>query len=66
VGGLGVAVALPATFGVAALAGLRGLRMELPPVLLGAGAGLTVAIALLSGLFALWALRLIEPAKLLR
>jgi putative ABC transport system permease protein len=66
VGGLGVMLALPVTFGVASLAAVRGLRMDLPPPLLGAGAVLTVVIALLSGLFGLWALRLVEPPKLLR
>jgi putative ABC transport system permease protein len=66
VGGVGVVLALSATWGVGFLADAAGLRMQLSlPILLG-GAGLTMAIALLSGLFALWAIRLIEPAKLLR
>jgi putative ABC transport system permease protein len=38
----------------------------LPPWLLGLGAGLTLAMALLSGLAALRSLRLVEPITLLR
>jgi putative ABC transport system permease protein len=66
VGGLGIALALPAAFGVQGLAAARGLRMDLPPWLLAGGSTLTVTIALLSGLYALRALRLTEPAHLLR
>jgi putative ABC transport system permease protein len=66
VGGLGIALALPAAFGLQALAATRGLRMDFPAWLLAGGSSLTVTIALLSGLYALRALRLMQPADLLR
>jgi putative ABC transport system permease protein len=66
IGGLGVAIALPAAFGVARLVDAVGAKAILPwPLLLGS-AVVTVAMALLSGLAALRSLRLIEPAQLLR
>jgi putative ABC transport system permease protein len=66
IGGLGVAIALPATFGVARLVDAIGAKAILPwPLVLGS-AVVTVVMALLSGLAALRSLRLIEPAQLLR
>ena len=43
-----------------------GAQVLLPPWLLGLGSGLTLAMALLSGLAALRSLRLVEPITLLR
>jgi putative ABC transport system permease protein len=66
IGGLGVAIALPASFAVARMVDAVGARALLPWPLVGAAAGVTVTMALLSGLMALRSLRLIEPAQLLR
>jgi putative ABC transport system permease protein len=62
----GIAVALPMIFALAAGGESAGTRVLLPPWLLGLGAGLTLAMALLSGLAALRSLRLVEPITLLR
>ena len=66
VGGLGVIIALPASFAVARAVDAVGAKAILPWPLVAASAGVTVAMALLSGLAALRSLRLIEPAQLLR
>jgi putative ABC transport system permease protein len=66
IGGLGVAIALPAAFGLAHLADAVGAKAILPPPLLVASSIVTIGMALLSGLAALRSLRLIEPAQLLR
>jgi putative ABC transport system permease protein len=66
VGGLGIAAALPLAFALRAVAAGRGVLMDFPPWLLAGGSALTVCVALLSGLFALRALGLSEPARLLR
>jgi putative ABC transport system permease protein len=62
----GIALALPMIFALAAGGESAGTRVLLPPWLLGLGAGLTLAMALLSGLAALRSLRLVEPITLLR
>jgi putative ABC transport system permease protein len=66
VGLAGIAVALPMIFALAAGGEGAGTRVLLPPWLLVLGAGLTLAMALLSGLAALRSLRLVEPITLLR
>ena len=66
IGGLGVVIALPASYLVAGIVDAIGARAILPwPLVLGSCL-VTVAMALLSGLAALRSLRLIEPAQLLR
>jgi putative ABC transport system permease protein len=62
----GIALALPMIFALAAGGESAGTRVLLPPWLLGLGAGLTLAMALLSGLAALRSLGLVEPITLLR
>jgi putative ABC transport system permease protein len=66
VGVVGVAVALPVIFGLASLAEQAGTHLDLSMPLLGATAGVTLVMALASGLAALRSLRLMEPANLLR
>jgi len=66
VGLIGVCLALPAAFALKALAEFWGLRVDLPLELLGAAIGITMGMAMLSGLAALRSLRLVEPAMLLR
>jgi putative ABC transport system permease protein len=66
IGGLGVALALPASYAVAELVDAVGAKAILPWPLMAASAAMTMAMALLSGLAALRSLRLIEPAQLLR
>jgi len=66
VGVVGVCLAVPASFGLARAALLVHVPVPLPGWLLGGAAGITLAMALLSGLAALRSLRLIEPAILLR
>jgi putative ABC transport system permease protein len=64
VGGIGLA--LPIIFTLAAGGDRAGARVLLPPWLLAIGSGLTLVMALLSGLAALRSLRLVEPITLLR
>jgi putative ABC transport system permease protein len=66
VGLAGLGLALPSVFLLALGADAMGAKVLLPPWLLGMAAGLTMAMALLSGLAALRSLRLVEPAVLLR
>jgi putative ABC transport system permease protein len=66
IGGLGIMIALPAAFFVARMVDAVGAKAILPWPLVVASAGVTVIMALLSGLAALRSLRLIEPAQLLR
>jgi putative ABC transport system permease protein len=66
VGLFGIALALPAIFTLGACANFAGARVLLPAWLFAAGDGLTMGMALLSGLTALRSLRLVEPATLLR
>src|SRR5262249_53548101 len=66
VGVAGITLALPAVLGLAHLGNELGAKVLLPYwLLLGAGV-VTMAMALLSGLFALRSLRQIEPVALLR
>jgi putative ABC transport system permease protein len=66
VGVIGVALALPAVHGLAYVADELGVKVELPWELQGAAAGVTMVMAMLSGVLALRALRQVEPAMLLR
>jgi putative ABC transport system permease protein len=66
IGLAGVVVGLVADFCLARIAGLFGVNIPLPWQLLAFAAGVTLVMALLSGLVALRSLRLIEPANLLR
>lgn len=66
VGLFGVALAMPVIFTLGACANLANARVHLPAWLLLAGGGLTMLMALLSGLAALRSLRLVEPITLLR
>jgi putative ABC transport system permease protein len=66
VGVAGIALALPAVLLLARGADALGARVALPSWLLGLTVGVTMAMALLSGLAALRSLRLVEPAALLR
>jgi putative ABC transport system permease protein len=66
VGIIGVALSLPAVYGLAALAERLTVQILLPWWLLTAAAGVTLAMALGSGLLALRSLRDVEPATLLR
>jgi putative ABC transport system permease protein len=66
VGLIGVCVALPAAFALAELADRLGVRVTLPPTLILAAIGITMLMAIMSGLAALRSLRLVEPAMLLR
>jgi putative ABC transport system permease protein len=66
IGVIGVGLALPTSFALTALIGTTGIAMSLPGWLLGATVGVTMAMALVSGLAALRSLRHVEPAVLLR
>jgi putative ABC transport system permease protein len=66
VGLIGVCLALPAAFALAEVADRLGVRVMLPPELLTAAVGITMVMAMMSGLAALRSLRLVEPAMLLR
>lgn len=68
IGIIGIALALPAAYGLAWAADhMMGVRIvSLPWWLLNSAAGVTLVMALGSGLFALRSLRQIEPAMLLR
>ena len=66
IGVAGVALALPITFGLAPIGTALGAPVHLPAWLLCSAVVLTIATALISGLAALRALRLAEPAVLLR
>jgi putative ABC transport system permease protein len=63
---MGLALGVPATFGLARLAGAVGVAVLLPAWLVGSAAAVTLGMALLSGLVALRSLRLAEPSRLLR
>jgi putative ABC transport system permease protein len=62
----GISVSLPVIFGLAAAGELVGVHVLLPSWLVGLGAGLTLVMALISGLAALRSLRRVEPVTLLR
>jgi putative ABC transport system permease protein len=66
VGLFGVLLAMPVIFLLGAGANFAGARVLLPVWLFAAGNGLTMTMALLSGLAALRSLRLVEPITLLR
>jgi putative ABC transport system permease protein len=66
VGLAGIGLALPLIYALAAGGESAGAPVLLPVWLLGLGSGLTLAMALLSGLAALRSLRLVEPISLLR
>jgi putative ABC transport system permease protein len=66
IGALGIVLALPVTLALSWSAVLIRTRVLLPGVLLLATTGLTMGMALLSGLSALRPLRQVEPATLLR
>jgi len=66
IGILGVALALPTVYGLAYLGSSNGVLIDLPPWLQLSAIGLTLGMAMLSGLLALRSLRLVEPAILLR
>jgi putative ABC transport system permease protein len=66
IGLLGILLAVPVIFLLATAAGTAGIRIILPPWMFGLGCGLTMTMALLSGLTALRSLRLVEPITLLR
>ena len=66
IGVAGVGVALPIIFGLASLGNEVGAKVLLPWQLLVAAVGITMVMALMSGLLALRSLRLVEPVALLR
>lgn len=66
VGVLGIALALPVVYGLASLGEAAGAKVLLQAWLVGSVAGITLVMALISGLVALRSLRLVEPANLLR
>jgi putative ABC transport system permease protein len=66
VGIAGVAVALPAIYGVAHLGNEVGAKVLLPWWLIGGAIAVTMVMALSSGVLALRSLRQVEPATLLR
>jgi putative ABC transport system permease protein len=66
VGIIGVGLALPTVFAAAKLADRLGTDVPLPWWLLVTAAGVTLVMAIFSGVFALRSLRSVEPATLLR
>lgn len=66
VGIIGVGLALPTVFALAAVGGQVGAKVLLPTELLVFAVAVTMVMAMLSGLMALRSLRLIEPVALLR
>ncbi len=66
VGVIGVGLSFPAVYGLAFLAARMNLDVILPWQLLVMATGVTLTMALLSGLLALRTLRQVEPAMLLR
>ncbi len=66
VGLFGILLAVPIIFGLSAAATSAGGRVLLSPGLFAFGGGVTMLMALLSGLAALRSLRLVEPITLLR
>ncbi|MFO0970438.1 MAG: ABC transporter permease [Gemmataceae bacterium] len=66
VGIAGVAIALPMIFGLAEVGNEVGAKILLPIQLLAGAVVVTMTMAMLSGLWALRSLRLVEPVNLLR
>lgn len=66
IGTLGLGVAVPVAWALGRLLGLVNIKMLFPPWLVGPAAAVTMVTVLVSGLFALRSLRLVQPAELLR
>jgi putative ABC transport system permease protein len=66
IGVAGILLALPAVLGLCELANVLGAKVMLPVWLLASAGGVTMIMALVSGLFALRSLRHVEPVALLR
>jgi putative ABC transport system permease protein len=66
IGAAGLGIAGPLIFGLSEIFNLLGVRMLLPVWLVAPAAVVTLSTVLLSGLFALRSLRLVQPAELLR
>ncbi|HEY8505598.1 MAG TPA: ABC transporter permease [Gemmataceae bacterium] len=66
VGLLGILVAGPLAFLLAQVAAWMGTPIDLAPAILGAAAGITMAMALLSGLAALRSFQRVDPAQNIR
>lgn len=66
VGVVGLLLAAPATYGLLSLVRSLGTQAVMPPWLVVSTATVTLAMALLAGLFALRSLKNVEPAQLLR
>jgi putative ABC transport system permease protein len=66
VGVAGVALALPTVFALGQMANQLGAKVLLPWELLAFSVGITLFMAMISGLTALRSLRQIEPVTLLR
>jgi putative ABC transport system permease protein len=66
IGIIGIAVAVPTVYALRHGAEVLGARVQLPLELMALAGGVTMIMALLSGLTALRSLRLVEPAALLR
>jgi putative ABC transport system permease protein len=66
IGAAGLAIACPVTLGLSKALTLFGVRVLLPVWLVAPSATLTLITVLLSGLFALRSLHLVQPAELLR
>jgi putative ABC transport system permease protein len=66
IGAAGVVVAVPASLVLGRILDFAGTRVLFPAWLVGPTAALTVATVLVSGLFSLRSLRLVQPAELLR
>jgi putative ABC transport system permease protein len=66
VGVIGIAIAIPAAYGLSQGADALGAKVLLRPWLVSSAVAVTMTMALVSGLAALRSLRLVEPAMLLR
>jgi putative ABC transport system permease protein len=66
VGVIGIALALPAVYGLSQGADALGAKVLLRPWLMASAVAVTLTMALVSGLAAMRSLRLVEPATLLR
>ena len=66
IGIVGVIVAYPTVYALASLAALGGVNVLLPAWLLAGSAGVTMLMAMISGIMALRSVRQIEPMSLLR
>ena len=66
VGIAGIALAIPAIYGIAHIGSMLNAKVLLPWWLLSGSVSITMTMAMLSGLVALRSLRLVEPVTLLR